>query len=131
MLHGGCLCGQYRYELTGAISGETLCHCTSCRRAAGAPAVAWLSVPRSAFRALSGSLTYHRSSPQVTRGFCAVCGSSLTYEHAARAHELDVTTASLDDPEACPPRDHTWCEDRLSWLRLADGLPEYAKTRDR
>jgi hypothetical protein len=130
MLRGCCLCGQYRYEIAGPISCETVCHCASCRRAAGAPAVAWLTVPRSRFRTLSGSLTRYRSSPQVLRGFCAACGTSVSYEHDLRADELDLTIASLDDPEACPPRDHTWCEDGLSLLKLADGLPSYAETRD-
>jgi hypothetical protein len=128
---GGCLCGQYRYEVTDEIRDQTLCHCRSCRRAAGAPAVAWFTVSRDALRVLSGSLSLFRSSAGVTRGFCAVCGTSVSYEHAARAQEIDLTSGSLDAPEACPPRDHTWCEDRLPWLKLADGLPAYGKTRPR
>jgi hypothetical protein len=92
--------------------------------------VAWLTVSRSDFRVLGGKLTHYRSSAQVTRGFCGACGTQITYEHEARNEELDVTIGSLDTPNACPPRDHTWCEDRLSWLKLSDGLPSYAKTRD-
>ncbi len=129
MLQGGCLCGQYRYEFAGEMRDQTLCHCRSCRRAAGAPALAWFTVSRDALRVLSGSLQLFRSSPGVTRGFCATCGTSVSYAHDARAQEIDLTTASLDEPEACPPRDHTWCEDRLSWLKFADGLPAYDKTR--
>lgn len=129
MLRGGCLCGQYRYEVGHEISDQTLCHCRSCRRAAGAPAVAWFTVSRDDLRVLSGRLQRYRSSPEVMRGFCAVCGTSVSYEHDARAHEVDLTIASLDVPAACPPRDQTWCEDRLPWLKLADDLPAYGKTR--
>jgi hypothetical protein len=38
---GGCLCGNVRYEATGPASNLCFCHCTSCRRSAGSPAVPW------------------------------------------------------------------------------------------
>ena len=36
-IEGGCLCGAIRYRVTAEPQGRTLCHCESCRRAAGAP----------------------------------------------------------------------------------------------
>src|SRR5437773_2265580 len=36
---------------------------------------------------------------------------------------MDVTTCSLDDPEAFPPVGHVCTSDKLSWVKLADGLP--------
>ncbi|MFC7610224.1 GFA family protein [Teichococcus aestuarii] len=41
----------------------------------------------------------------------------------ATPEEIDVTIASLDEPEAVPPADHTQAASRLSWLALEDGLP--------
>ena len=35
---GGCLCGTVRYQAHSLLYPATLCHCTSCRRAAGAHA---------------------------------------------------------------------------------------------
>ena len=55
MLTGGCLCGHVRYEADGAPFHETICHCSMCRRAAGAPMVAWFSVPRAGFRVVAGT----------------------------------------------------------------------------
>lgn len=49
----------------------------------------------------------------------------LTFESDEYPDEIDVTTASLDDPEAMPPRDQTHTKTRLRWVRLADGLPTY------
>jgi hypothetical protein len=100
-----------------------------CRRAAGAPMVAWFSVRRSAYRVVAGEPARYASSARAVRTFCGRCGTTLTFEDAAHPDEIDVTTASLDDPEAMPPRDHTRAATRLSWVRLAGGLPEYPELR--
>jgi hypothetical protein len=67
----------------------------------------------------------------VVRGFCAACGATLTYQHQARAEEIDVTLASLDAPAALAPRDHLWVQDKLPWVRINDGLPQHATVRGR
>jgi uncharacterized glyoxalase superfamily protein PhnB len=61
----------------------------------------------------------------VWRGFCAVCGTSITYRHEEKPAEIDVALASLDDPEEC----HLWLEDKPSWVHISDGLPQYARSR--
>jgi hypothetical protein len=50
MLRGGCFCRSVRYEIDAEPTNETICHCTMCRHAAGAPSVAWFSVPPDSFR---------------------------------------------------------------------------------
>lgn len=87
--------------------------------------VAWGTVALAAFRVTRGALTQYRSSPAVLRGFCAACGTGITYRHEARAAELDVTLATLDEPGHFAPRAHVWVAERLPWLRLDDGLPQY------
>ena len=129
MLKGGCLCGQVRYEADGAPFHPTICHCGTCRRAAGAPMVAWFSVPRSEYRLVAGEPARYASSPGVVRTFCPRCGTPLTFETEQFPDEVDVTMASLDDPEAVPPADHTRVATQLSWVRLDDGLPTYADLR--
>jgi hypothetical protein len=122
---GGCLCGAVRYQLTGAGTNLCYCHCTSCRRSAGAPAVPWGSFARTAFSVTRGSILEYRSSPQVARGFCAHCGTALTYRHERRATEIDVTLASLDDPAAFAPQMHVWVGEKLPWVSIGDGLPQF------
>ena len=122
---GGCLCGAVRYEASGPAANPCYCHCNSCRRAAGAPLVAWCTFARSGWRVTRGILTEYRSSPQVLRGFCAACGGALTYRHEARAEEIDVTLASLDEPAALAPQMHVWVGDKLPWLTITDGLPQF------
>ena len=129
MLSGGCLCGGIRYEAHGAPFHPTLCHCSMCRRAAGAPVVAWFSVPREGYRVVAGTPARYASSPGVVRTFCPRCGTSLTFESEAHPAEIDVTTASLDDPEAMPPRDQVRAATRLCWMAEAEALPAWPEGR--
>jgi hypothetical protein len=126
---GGCACGAVRYEARGPAENLCFCHCTSCRRAAGATPVAWGTFARERFRVTRGALALHRSSPPVERGFCAQCGSTLTYAHAERADAVDVTLASLDAPAALEPAFHLWVSDRVDWAPLGDGLPQFSRWR--
>jgi hypothetical protein len=122
---GGCLCGGVRYQLSGPVSNLCFCHCASCRRASGAPMVPWGTFVRENFRLTRGSLAEYRSSPAVTRGFCAACGTSLTYRHDARARDIDVTLATLDDPTLLAPQVHIWVGDKLPWVSINDGRPQF------
>lgn len=126
---GGCLCGAVRYEIGGDGTQLCFCHCTSCRRATGAPMVPWGTFARATFVVTRGVLTEYRSSPEVFRGFCATCGTSLTYRHAKRDAEIDVTLGTLDSPEVFPPEAHIWVEDKVAWIVPGDGLPAFAKVR--
>jgi hypothetical protein len=129
MLKGHCLCDAIQYEADGEVTNETVCHCTMCRRAAGSPMVGWFTVARGAYRVTSGKPARYQSSEQAVRTFCATCGTPLTFESVHFADETDVTTASLVDPEQLPPRDHTRAATKLSWVKLADGLPVYPDQR--
>jgi hypothetical protein len=125
---GGCFCGAVRYQVSGPTRYLCYCHCHSCRRAAGSPAVAWGTFARNGFRVTHGTLAEFRSSTPVRRGFCAACGSCLTYQNAARPDEIDVTLATLDDAAQLAPRAHVWVADKLPWMRIEDGLPQYPGT---
>ena len=124
---GGCFCGRVRYRMAGEPQSSDVCHCVSCRRAAGAQSVAWLTVSIEDFSFVSGEPVAYRSSPEVVRTFCGGCGTSLTYRHGGDPDSLDVTTASLDRPEEFPPTYHVWMEDRVGWESVDDGLPQFQR----
>jgi hypothetical protein len=129
MLKGHCLCGAIEYEVAPPFTNQTVCHCSMCRRAAGSPMVGWFTVPRGAYKVIAGTPRSYRSSAHAVRTFCAGCGTPLTFESVRFPEETDVTTCSLDDPEALPPRDHTRAATKLSWVKLDDGLPAYPEQR--
>jgi hypothetical protein len=125
LIEGGCLCGAVRYESALPPRASALCHCRSCRLSAGAPSVAWLVVPAAGFRFLAGEASRYASSPGVERSFCGRCGTSLTYSSARRPEVIDVTTASLDAPDAHPPTKEIWTAEHLAWEALNPALAQF------
>jgi hypothetical protein len=122
---GGCLCGEIRYRITGAPVEALYCHCRMCRRAHGAPVVAWLTVPIDAFTVTAGNAVAYRSSAKAFRHFCGRCGTPLTWREADNPLLVDVSIASLDNPGTFAPTLHTWTDSRISWFETADQLPRH------
>jgi hypothetical protein len=122
---GGCHCGAIRYRVTGALRHVSYCHCESCRRTTGAPFVAWGTCALNRFSVLRGKLSQYASSEPVIRGFCGSCGTSLTYSHRERPQEIDVILVTLDDPDVFTPGFHVWVRDKLPWVNIEDGLPQF------
>jgi hypothetical protein len=125
-IHGGCLCGNLRYELSAEPIDAGFCHCTRCRRSSGAPVLAWLSAPFPAFRYTRGTPAIYESSPGFQREFCAGCGTQLAFRATVAPATIDLTLGSLDEIERIRPQYHIWCRSRVHWLAFDDGLPQYA-----
>jgi hypothetical protein len=125
---GGCLCGTVRYRITGHPVAGTLCHCRSCRLASGAPSLAWTVVRVADFHHDGARPVEFESSPGIFRTFCGACGTSLTWRSAARPDTIDVTTASLDQPDDFAPTKEIWVEHKLSWETANPVLPHYARS---
>jgi len=121
---GGCLCGQIRYHITRPPIAQGICHCRTCQHAAGAESVGWAVNSNEGFAFVKGQPRVYHSSNGVERTFCENCGSTLTYRLSPDT--IDVTLATLDNPEALPPTKETWCEARLSWNALNPALAHYA-----
>lgn len=127
-IEGGCLCGAIRYRATGAPIAATLCHCRSCRLAAGAPSVAWAVFRAEDFAFITGWPKEFSSSNDVVRTFCGTCGTPLTYRRPSKPDTIDITTATLDTANDFAPAKEIWVEDKLSWERLNDRIPHYARS---
>jgi hypothetical protein len=126
---GGCLCGATRFRFTGEPLARSVCHCRSCRRASGAPSVAWTVVRADAFAFVAGSPTTFRSSPAVRRTFCPACGTPMTYQHDDSPLTIDIATATLDDPSAFAPTCEIWLAHRIRWASVDPSLPHYPTTK--
>jgi len=116
---GGCYCGHVRYVLTGEPETAGLCHCSNCRKAIGAQAVAWVIVKKEFFSLTAGEPARYQTETGAWRTFCPKCGSSLFYESPKRAEQIDVTVGSLDHPELFPPQWDVFEDERVSWVPLA------------
>lgn len=124
-IEGGCLCGAIRYRATARPVSRSICHCRTCRRASGAPSVAWSTFHIDHFAFTSGTPTQFYSSPDVVRTFCGRCGTPLGYRNVADPGTLDITTATLDAPEDYPPTKEIWIDHRLEWEPLSTATHHY------
>jgi hypothetical protein len=127
VVRGGCLCGAIRYRVEGIPSSISICHCRSCRRASGAPAVSWFVVSRAQFKLESGVLAIYQSSKPVHRGFCQKCGTQLTYQHESAPDNIELTTASLDEPERLQPTMEIWLSLKLPWVTVNANLEHHSE----
>ena len=125
-LSGSCRCGAVRFASSAAPHFAGYCHCEDCRRATGAPVVAFVGLYRGEVNWTGEAATY--GAPPVRRLFCNTCGAPLGYSDDRLADRIYLYTAALDRPEDHPPRSHSYAGERIDWLRLADDLPEHERT---
>ncbi|MFM5679390.1 GFA family protein [Aeromonas veronii] len=126
-MKGGCHCGAIRYEVLTAPFAADFCHCRDCQRTTGAPVGAWMDFYAEQVQWLCGKPTEYASSDFIRRGFCAECGSTLTYRSTQYPDYLTLAIASLDNPEAVAPTYHIHTDSQLPWLLIQDEHPRYRK----
>lgn len=125
MLTGRCHCGAITYEMGEQTVHNTLCHCTDCRRSAGAPMVAWGMVSVDQIT-IHGAPHVYASSEHGRRHFCPACGTGLFYTNEEIFPGLiDVQTATLDNPGALQPTAQIQVAERIPWMANAHELPAF------
>jgi len=122
-LAGGCQCGAVRYRLTADPTGNNICHCRMCQKASGGPLMAFGGVRMAEFIVTHGAISTFQSSDIAERGFCAQCGTPLTYRGLG-ADRISVTLGSLDDPNEVEPTGQLGVESRVRWLTRSLVAPE-------
>ncbi len=127
-LTGGCQCGAVRYLLTEPPRGANICHCRMCQKAGGAPFMAFTGVRQERFAFTRGAPAIYRSSDIAERGFCAACGTPLTYRLFG-FDRISVTIGSLDRPDEAAPMRQLGVESALPWFAGLAALPA-SRTED-
>ena len=85
-----------------------ICHCSMCRRAGGAPAIAWAMFAEDQVEFPNEKPKTYASSPPAQRGFCPHCGTPISFTATFIPGLIDITIGSLDDPAAIQPSLHYW-----------------------
>jgi hypothetical protein len=119
---GGCQCGAVRYALHQRPKKPDICHCRMCQKAFGSFFAALAGVPRDKFEVTRGTIATFMSSDQAERGFCANCGTPLTFRYVA-GNGISVSIGSLDEPEKLPPVRQSGVESRMPWFDTLLALP--------
>jgi hypothetical protein len=117
-LTGGCQCGAVRY-VCEALGHASICHCRMCQKAVGnafTPMATALGLEWT-----RGAPKRFRSSNKVQRGFCAACGTPMTYEADGGATEIMICT--LDQPDQVAPALQLAPAGRVGWFDRLASLP--------
>ncbi|KFL28213.1 aldehyde-activating protein [Devosia sp. 17-2-E-8] len=125
-LTGGCQCGAVRFRVE-SLGRPSICHCRMCQKAFGSffgPLVTGLGVVWT-----RGQPKLFRSSNLANRGFCADCGTPLTYQ--ADGHEIELAIGALDHPELAAPAIQVNPADRLPYFEGLANLPMQQRSAER
>jgi len=123
MHKGSCLCGAVRFQVAGKLPPPVACHCSQCRQQSGH---FWAStdIPRTALTIQDADkLTWYRSSENVQRGFCSICGSFLFWD-LIRRDSMSVAMGAFDQPTDTRLALHIYVADMGDYYDIADGLPQ-------
>ncbi|PVH68498.1 hypothetical protein DL98DRAFT_379012, partial [Cadophora sp. DSE1049] len=144
-LTGGCLCGTIRYTITITPGMEWpptrkngSCQCTLCRKFTGSLIHQSCTFPNSSisppFTSIA-SYTQFASSEKAVRGFCRICGSSLSFSYVG-ADKMEILLGTIDEEilkskagtGLCLSKDHIWCENAVKGV--TDIMPGVLWTRE-
>ena len=121
-LMGGCLCGAVRYSATPDHREGYYCHCRMCQLAFGNTRAAFINLRKDQVRWLTSLPASYASSAIAWRGFCATCGTPLSFEYLD-SERMDLSVGSLDEPGEVRPVSHFAIESRIAAWHVDDGLP--------
>ena len=124
---GGCLCGAVRYAVDGPLSGIIVCHCKDCQRASGSTAAYNVRVATRDLTITKGACDHYtvtaESGQELTRMFCARCGSQLFSQRAQLPDVLSIKAGTLDDPGGLALARHIWTARAMPWDTIDAELP--------
>lgn len=116
---GGCRCGKVRFKAAGDPKFVANCHCEDCRRSTGGAFSTWIGFE-------TGQVSWpnppdlHESSPATARGFCAVCGTPVSFSSEKWAGETHFLIGTFDNPDQFTPTGDAFAAEKLPWVTLIE-----------
>ena len=94
-----------------------------CQRATGGVFAALAGAAPENFSWTHGAPAFFASSSLARRGFCAKCGTPLSFKYDAANARMYATIGSLDHPERVALVKQFGIESRLPWVKFCDDVP--------
>ena len=116
---GGCQCGAVRFAIADPLGEASVCYCRMCQKATGGAFGLFVRVDRERLNWTRGEPKRFASSNVARRGFCAECGTPLTWEHD---EGLDITVAAFDQAAEIEPVVQMVIEAQFPWLWRLDAI---------
>lgn len=117
---GGCQCGAIRFRVDGPLGDASVCHCRMCQKAFGGFYAPLVSVGEATLTWTRGAPKRFRSSNAAARGFCADCGTPLTYE---APDGVALAIGAFDRPQDIAPMVQWGVESKLGYADHIHELP--------
>jgi hypothetical protein len=76
---------------------------------------------------VEGDTGRYASSEAMDRVFCKTCGTRL-FSWRTNGTVAGVALAGFDDRHAFVPTEHIWVAEKMDWVKIDDGLPQYPGT---
>ena len=121
---GGCACGAVRFVARGEPKRVANCHCMTCRKAHGAPFVAFVIYADDNVT-VTGELSEGRATPPYARCFCAICGSRVLGRENG---ETELSLGAFDETGAFTPQYEVFTVHREPW-QPALPVPQFTAMR--
>ncbi len=125
---GGCLCGAVKFEIYSELLPVVNCHCSKCRRFHGHISAYTATNRDNLTITQSDGLKWYRSTmdetPNVYRGFCRECGSSLFWDPRGRMN-ISIAAGSIDIPTNLDTTRHVWVSQKADYYTIIDELPQH------
>jgi hypothetical protein len=124
---GGCQCGAVRFRVEGRLANVSVCHCRMCQKAFGNFYAPLATAPAGGLTWTRGEPKRFRSSSHVRRGFCAECGTPLTFE---APDGVALAIGAFDHPEEIMPTVQWGTEAKLPYVDDVPSLPGHPTDED-
>jgi hypothetical protein len=129
-IHGGCYCGDLRYESKGDVQGALQCHCRECQYITGGNPNVIMVVPEGGFKFTKGTAKeFSRTDLDnpVTRLFCNNCGTGIGTRSPSRPGSVIIKVGTLDDPTIFKSQLAIFTIDKQKFHYIDEGLPSYER----
>lgn len=130
---GKCLCGAVAYVASGPPVVVAQCHCEECRRLSGTGHTVGAMFPSKAV-ALTGDVSKFNyvsaNGSEVTKAFCAGCGSPIYGTNTRSPDHMTVTLGSMDDARGLDIEVVIFTRDRPHWDQLDEAVVTFETQPD-
>ncbi len=127
MPSGACLCGVFKYTVTGSFGDVRYCHCSKCRRGNGTAFSANARVQTSQWT-LEGpkdKVTEFEHKPGMFKAFCSRCGSPLYARSSQDPDDIRVRLGGFKENLDVNITGHVWTSSKATWYTIEDSIPCY------
>lgn len=130
---GRCLCGAVSYVAMGPPVIVAQCHCEACRRLSGTGHTVG-AMFRSDAVSVTGTLGAYSyvsdHASEVTKAFCAVCGSPVYGNNTRVPDHLTLTLGTMDDASGLEVEVVIFERDKPHWDQLEPDVASFATQPD-